>query len=129
MDTQQEIFTSIRGILVELFGEENVYDGSLPPEGTPYPFAYVANAVQIDRPVKFAVIGEVTQTVHIFHDKTFERGTLSRWIQRTKQKAWQLDATSSWSCSLREIDTRIIDDHTTNTPLLHGVMIFKFQYS
>ena len=40
MNPEQQIFTDIRLVMVNLFGQEKVYDYN-PPEGTPYPFVRV----------------------------------------------------------------------------------------
>lgn len=129
MDAQQDLFTAVRGILVDLFGENSVYDGCLPPEGTPYPFAYLGNVRQSDRPLKNAERGDVTLLVHIFHDNVRERGKVSDWLFAIKRETRALEETANWSWQIRQVDSQILPDNTTSTPLLHGVVDLKYQYS
>lgn len=129
MDVQQELFTATRQILVELFGEDNVFDGCLPPKGTPYPFAYLADALENESPLKGASQGDVTQTVHVFHDNIRERGNLSVWLYQIKQRAKQLDSVEGHSMLFAGAYTRIIPDRTTESPLLHGVIELSYQYT
>lgn len=51
MDPQQELFSAL---LLELKKQypDGVYDTFLPPEGTPYPFIYLADSDLNDRPTK-----------------------------------------------------------------------------
>lgn len=57
MDPQQELFSEL---LMQLKKEEYaVYDGFMPPEGTAYPFVYLADNQQTDNRYKNAVIGSV----------------------------------------------------------------------
>ena len=45
MDPQQELFTELLTEIKALGCD--VYDGFLPPDGTPYPFVYLADSQQI----------------------------------------------------------------------------------
>lgn len=67
MDPQQELFSAL---LLELKKQypDGVYDTFLPPEGTPYPFIYLADSDLNDRANKTAVFGTVSQTIHVWHD-------------------------------------------------------------
>ena len=90
MDPQQELFTQIRMMLVRLFGEDKVYDSFLPPDGTPYPFVYLADSWEDDDANKSAVFGMVTQTVHVWHNDPHKRGTVSSMMMQIKQEAQKL---------------------------------------
>ena len=61
MDPQQELFTKLLTEIKAL--GYDVYDGFLPPDGTPYPFVYLADNLQIDEANKTAVFGSVHQTI------------------------------------------------------------------
>lgn len=128
MDPQQELFTAIRQMLVELFGEENVYDTFLPPEGTPYPFVYLAESRLADEPNKSAIFGKVFQTVHFWHNDPKKRGTLSNMMLRTKQAVQSLARTNNFALIYLSADQRILADNTTKQPLLHGVINFEFKF-
>lgn len=60
MDPQQELFTKLL-TEIKVLGYD-VYDGFLPPDGTPYPFVYLADSQQTDDANKTAVFGNVYQT-------------------------------------------------------------------
>lgn len=128
MEVQQEVFTAIRQILVDQFGEGNVFDGSLPPEGTSYPFAYLADATENETAIKGSYRGDVTQTVHIFHDRVRERGTLSRWLQTIKREARRLEDVEGHSLMFDSAYSRIIPDRSTSVPLMHGVLEITYRY-
>lgn len=129
MDPQQELFTAIRQVLVDLFGEENVYDTFLPPEGTPYPFAYLGESWLTDEPNKGAVFGKVYQTVHFWHNNPKKRGTLTNMMLKTKQKTHALSKTDNFTWIYISASQRILTDNTTAQPLLHGVVELEFKFS
>ena len=53
MDPQQELFTKLLTEIKAL--GYDVYDDFLPPDGTPYPFVYLADSQLIDDANKTAV--------------------------------------------------------------------------
>ena len=75
MDPQQELFTELLLKLKDL--EYDVYDTFLPPEGTLYPFIFIADSQQTDTQTKSAVMGNVYQTIHVWHNNPRQRGTVS----------------------------------------------------
>lgn len=129
MDPQQELFTAIRLICVNLFGEDNVYDEQLPPDGTPYPFVYIADSELTDQPNKGAIFGTVTQTVHVWHNNPRQRGTVSNMMLEIKRAAHRLRRTGNFAWDFRSTNQRIITDTTTAQPLLHGVLELEFHFS
>ena len=127
MDPQQELFTTLKLELEKLgYG---VYDGFLPPEDTPYPFIYLADSHLIDDANKSAVFGNVYQTVHIWHNNTKQRGTVSKMLLDIKSIARRIAKTDNFSWFIRNIDQRILADTTTETPLIHGVLELEFKFS
>ena len=87
MDPQQELFTRLLLDLKERFepmGYE-VYDGVLPPEDTPYPFVYMGDFRQNDAETKTQVIGSVYPMIHVWHNDTMKRGTVSRMMLEIKK--------------------------------------------
>ena len=122
-DPQQVMFTAIRQGCVALFGEDKVYDSGLPPDGTPYPFVYLAdNQFVDDAGNKSLVIGNNYQTIHIWHDNPDERGTVSGMIAQVKSMCRKIRNTASFSWDFRNSDARILTDMTTKAPLLHAVI-------
>ena len=84
MDPQQELFSAL---LLELKKQypDGVYDTFLPPEGTPYPFIYLADSDLNDRANKTAVFGTVSQTIHVWHDNPRQRGTVSQMLLQDRK--------------------------------------------
>ena len=127
MDPQQEIFTRIKRDL-ERFGYD-VYDGILPPEGTPYPFVYLGDSQSDDRPTKTQINGVVYQTIHVWSNTPKNRGTVSEMLSEIKRLCRIISETHNFSWSFRNVLQRIIPDNTTGTPLLHGVLEIEFYFS
>ena len=119
MDPQQELFTAL---LVALRGKGyDVYDGFLPPEGTPYPFIYMADAQELDASTKNA----------IHHNNVRERGTVSAIMLDIKHTARTLASTQGyeWFQPTNSVNQRILPDNTTAQPLLHGILELTFRFS
>lgn len=127
MDPQQEIFTRIKRDL-ERFGYD-VYDGILPPEGTPYPFVYLGDTTSDDRLTKTQINGVVYQTIHVWSNTPKNRGTVSEMLSEIKRLCRIISETHNFSWSVRNVSQRIIPDNTTGTPLLHGVLEIEFYFS
>ena len=129
MDPQQEVFTSLLVALRSEFKKRGyeVYDGVLPPEDTPYPFIYIADSQQTDRNIgKREIMANVYQTIHIWHNNPRERGTVSSIIYDIKKVAYTMKNTTNFKWDLVNVDQTIINDDTTKSPLLHGVLNLEF---
>ena len=127
MDPQQELFTEL---LLQLKKTEyDVYDTSLPPEDTPYPFIYLADSQQSDRRTKGAVIGSVYQTIHVWHNNPRQRGAVSRMLLDIKKICYGLEHMAGHSWMVANVTQRILPDNTTKTPLLHGLLEVEFKFS
>ena len=83
LDPQQELFTELL-LNIRALGYD-VYDGFLPPEGTPYPFVYLGECQQTDDANKTAVFGNVYQTIHVWSNTPKNRGTVSAMLLAVKQ--------------------------------------------
>lgn len=126
-DPQQELFTRL---LLNIKDEGyDVYDGALPPDGTPYPFVYLGDFTQIDDANKTAVFGTVNATIHVFCASPTQRGTLSMMMLTIKSLCRTINYTNNFSWHVRGINQRILPDNTTKTPLLHGVIETEFVFS
>lgn len=119
MDAQQELFTAIK-LALEAKGYA-VYDGALPPVNTPYPFIYLGDFQQLDTERKNAVTGTVYPMIHVWHNQYTQRGTVSQMLLDIKTVCRTLQRTTNFAWLIRNVNTRIIADKTTKTPLLHGV--------
>ena len=125
-DPQQELFSKLK-VEIKKLGYK-VYDGKLPPEGTPYPFVYMADSEQTDdMSMKNAVLANVQQTIHVWHSNVRQRGKVSDMLFEIKKIAFKLTQTESYKWALFSVDQRILDDDTTSEPLLHGYLMFNFK--
>ena len=128
MDPQQELFTAI---LVELRKRypDQTYDTFLPPEGTPYPFIYLADNQQVDVQNKTAIFGNVSQTIHVWHDNPRQRGTVSQMMLDVKRICYSLEHTEQFAWMITNVTQRILPDNTTGQPLMHGILEIEFSFS
>ena len=127
MDPQQELFTELLLKIKEL--GYDVYDGYLPPEGTPYPFVYLADSQQTDTANKTAVFGRVYQTIHVWSNTPKNRGTVSGMLLNIKNVCRGISRTKNFAWDVRNMEQRILPDNTTKKPLLHGVLEVEFAFS
>lgn len=127
MDAEQELFIALK-LAIEEKGYA-VYDGALPPASTPYPFVYLGEFRQTDTEHKHAITGIVRPTIHVWHNKTTERGTVSKMMHEIKTVCREISRTNSYGWMFRNVNGRILADNTTKTPLLHGVVEAEGVYS
>lgn len=127
MDPQQELFTELL-LRIKAAGYD-VYDGSLPPEGTPYPFIYLGDSQQMDKANKSAVFGSVHQTIHVWSNTPRNRGTISKTLLSIKQICRRIEHTKNFAWEVQNMSQRILPDNTTKTPLLHGILEAEFKFS
>lgn len=127
MDPQQELFTELLLKLKDL--GYDVYDTFLPPKDTPYPFIYLADSRQTDTQTKSVVMGNVYQTIHVWHNNPKQRGTVSKMLLDIKKVCYRLEHTRNYAWMIRNINQRILPDNTTKTPLLHGLLEVEFKFS
>ena len=126
MDPQQELFTALLADLKKL--GYDVYDGSLPPADTSYPFIYLADSqMDDDLSIKNARLADINQTIHVWHSNVRQRGTVSKMLLDIKRVAFKLTETTSYKWMLTSTNQRILNDNTTNEPLLHGVIDFAYK--
>ena len=127
MDAQQEIFIALK-LGIEAKGYA-VFDGFLPPENTPYPFVYLGDFRQTDREHKNAVTGFVFPTIHVWHNKCTQRGTVSKMMSDIKEVIRSIRHTKNFAWKVRNVNGQILPDNTTKTPLLHGIVEAECLYS
>lgn len=127
MDPQQELFTELLLKLKDL--GYDVYDTFLPPEGTPYPFIFIADSQQTDTQTKSAVMGNVYQMIHVWHNNPKQRGMVSQMLLDIKKVCYKLEHTENFTWMIQNVNQRILPDKTTKIPLLHGVLEVEFKFS
>ena len=120
MEPQQALFTAVRGKLLESY-PDSVYDGQLPPDETPYPFIYLGEFDQYDRETKSVILGNIPVTIHVWHSDFAKRGTVSAMLAAVKT-ALRSATCTDYSFMVRNVTTRIMEDNTTTTPLMHGIV-------
>lgn len=125
IDPQQEIFTTLRNEIAESY---NTFDGALPPADTPYPFVYLGEVdFRDDYGNKTMVLGNVTATVHVWHSDFEKRGTVSEMLRTIKEIARSITRTTNYKWQILNIYQRQLEDNTTKTPLLHGVLEIEYK--
>lgn len=130
MDAQQELFSALLVQLKEQFKDKGVgvYDGFLPPEGTAYPFVYLADSQFVDSyDNKTMIRGRVYQTIDLWHNNCRERGTVSDILNHIKDLSRRVQKTKKYCWRIRHIGQRILSDNTTSEPLLHGVLELEYE--
>ena len=127
VDAQQELFTELFLKLKEQGFD--VYDGALPPDGTPYPFVYLGDCRQSDRQTKSQIMGSVYINIHVWGNNPRKRGEISRMLLAIKQTCRSIGHTSNFAWMVGDLTQRIIPDNTTKTPLLHGIIEAEFRFS
>lgn len=123
IDPQQEVFTALTKAL-RAKGYD-VYDGLLPPDGTPYPFVYMGESMSSDKETKSGCYAVVTQTIHVYSNDVFKRGTLSALLLDIKQTCRTLKLTQ-FGINVTNVNQQILNDTTTATPLVHGILDVEF---
>lgn len=117
MNPEQQIFTDIRRLMVNLFGEGEIFD-YIPPEDTPYPFIRVGEVFKQNRRThKQDLDGDIQVSLHFWHDSVYERGTLTKMMHDT-----EVAIIDEFGVRGEEINSRVIEDKTTSVTLLHGIL-------
>lgn len=124
IEPQQALFGYILTELKEM--GYSVFDGELPKDETTYPFIYLADSQTVDEARKDAVQGTVYKTIHVWHDKVRERGTVSAIIYDIKTLCRKLENESGWLLS--ECSSRILADNSTGRTLMHGIIETGFKF-
>lgn len=130
-DPQQELFSRLLVNLKTHFNAQGyeVFDGALPPADTPYPFVYLGDFRQTDTDTKTQTMGTVYPTIHVWHNNTKQRGTVSMMLLEIKQICRAIEHTDNFSWDYKRPSQRIYNDTTTKTALVHGVLELEFAFS
>lgn len=116
MSPEQRIFSAIRGICKDLYGD-SVYDYN-PPEGTAYPFIRIGEQFkQNQRLHKNDLNGDTQLTLHFWHDNSRQRGTLTSMMHDVETAL-----INEYGVRGEDINMRVMDDNTTSVTLLHGIL-------
>lgn len=128
MTAQQEYFMALRSALIQK--GYAVYDSVLPPEHTPYPFVYLAGSWNNPQDIKTGDIGKITQIVQVWGTAKM-RGTISAMCEAVLDTAKTIKTTEHYAFHIRanETEQQILNDDTTNTPLMQGYTSLRVAYS
>ena len=122
----QEIFQLCRTTAIKVIGASSTFD-YLPGKDTPYPFIFVGEQYNFDTANKTAVHANVTQYIHFYHNDWKKRGTLSNLINQFIAEIRKKTHTSHYYVNIVSLNTRMLTDNTTATPLMHGVIDIEFK--
>lgn len=130
---QQEIFDTIFKTSEDLFASNNLKEhiqtvNYLPPHGSSYPFVFIGEQLNRDIQTKSITIGEVIQTVHIYHTHK-KQGDLSEMVVKLRQAVHALKDTKHFNINVKNVTGRIIAEPSTVEPLVHGVIDFTITFS
>lgn len=128
MTAQQEFFMALRSALIAR--GYDVYDSVLPPENTPYPFIYLAGSWDNPQDIKTGDIGKVRQIVQVWGTAQM-RGTITTLCGVVLETAKSIKETEHYAYHIRanETEQQILNDDTTNTPLMQGYTSLRVAYS
>lgn len=130
MDPQQELFTALLVSLREEFEPTiKVYDAELPADGTAYPFVYLGEGMMSDAYLKNAIHGAVSQTIHVWHDYPWQRGTVSDIASKVKTICRKLQKTNNYGWMIQDISQQMLADTSTAKPLVHCVIDVTYKFS
>lgn len=122
MKTPQLVaFQVCRRATIDQIGKERVYD-YLPPEGVAYPFFYIGEMQSVDRATKTAQIPTIYQTIHYYSSDFKKRGQATRDLVGVMERLREIDEYDKFKVDCRSISLQMINDNSTATPLLHGVL-------
>lgn len=128
MTAQQEFFMALKEAITEK--GYDVYDSVLPPDRTPYPFIYLAGSWQNPSDIKCGNLGMLTQIVQVWGTAQM-RGTISDLCGTVLTVACAIEHTEHYAYKVRlnETEQQILNDDTTNTPLMQGYTSLRVAYS
>lgn len=127
MDAQQELFIKL---LIELKTlDYPVYDGFMPAEDAEYPFIYLADSLQDEQTTKRGIVGNITQTIHIWNNNPHKRGTVSNIAKQIKRVCRKIGNTDNYNWMVVGLTQQTIVDRTTKVHLMHTIINVEFKYS
>lgn len=128
MTAQQEFFMALRSALKKQ--GYAVYDSVLPPDNTPYPFIYLAGSWTNPQDIKKGDLGLIRQIVQVWGTAQM-RGTIDSLNEAVLNTAKSIKTTDHYAFKVRlnETEQQILNDDTTNTPLMQGYNSLRVSYS
>lgn len=116
MSPIQKIYSEVRRLCVELYGEDVVYD-YIPGEVS-YPYIHLGDQTSQNIREQKDYIDRNTQIIiHVWHNDWKQRGELSNMMFEIEQKI-----IDEYGHDGELITSDILTDDTTSTMLLHGIL-------
>ncbi|MBN6206384.1 hypothetical protein JYK21_07955 [Ralstonia pickettii] len=116
----QSIYDAIYKISLQL--GFNTYN-YLPAGNTPYPFVYVGETFKVSRRTKFNRFGDYVVRVHVYaDDPERSRKTVTEMLNVIENAFYGLKKTEGYQVLNHDTNGQIVDDNSTGTPLLHGLL-------
>ena len=122
---QQQIYDAIFKACLQLGYRTFDY---LPADDVAYPFVYVGEQSDQDRDLKDIVIGNVQQTIHIYHHHRGRR-ELTDMMDNIKAEIRKLRHTETFFIRSANITAQTIPDNSSATPLLHGIIDTNIRFN
>ena len=121
---QQQLFDAVFVKCREL--TPNTFD-YLPCDGTQYPFVFVGEQFNDDKPFKGIMGGQLTQQVHIYGLKS-KRRTASDLADDICSALRSIHKTTHFYFTNTALSMRVLLDTTTQTPLIHMVISAEYNF-
>ena len=122
MTPYTRIYLEIRRVLDNLNGID--FYSSRPKEEVRYPFIYLGEQFkQNNRIHKDGLNGSTQVTIHFYHNKLYERGTLAKIMGDVEEALIEV-----FDFNGENITVQIINENTTGVELLHGILEIEINY-
>lgn len=119
----QKIWQKIRSICVDLVDNVTVYD-YLPPNDVEYPFIFIGEQFKQNYRENKDRLSKTTQiTIHVYHNDPYSRGTLAGIMASIESSI-----IATFGVRGERINTQVLADNSTNTPLLHGIIEAEIEF-
>lgn len=116
MSPEQRIYSKVRKICTDLFGEGNVFDYL--PGDVPYPFVYIGDQFsQNIREHKDGLNKNIQIVIHVWHDNWKQRGRVTEMIRDIEQAI-----TREFGADGETHNMTFTTDRTTDVPLMHATI-------
>lgn len=93
----------------------------LPAKDAAYPFVYVGEQFDNDRPTKSVIYGDVITRLHIYHDYR-KRSELTGMIDNLKREIRKLKRADGFALNVKRINSQTLLDTSTPDSLYHGIV-------
>ncbi|WP_339236899.1 hypothetical protein [Oceanobacillus sp. FSL W7-1281] len=116
----QSIYDAIYKISMQLGYDTFNY---LPDGKAPYPFVYVGETFNTSRRTKFNRFGDYVVRVHVYANQPERnRKTVTEMRNAIENAFYRLKRTDGYQVLNHNTTGQVMDDNSTGTPLLHGVL-------